>query len=1441
MKLYPTTTQRIAILITCVTALTACSGGKSNGPQVPPTANSNATLTSSAGTNISTPVATNKTWDVMLTNPSSTPLEQMSITDGPSNETSSGLAATTSGCSKTLSGNSSCSIALSYDPQNLSSNQINTLKVSFEQNNTLFARSLTFHETTTKSASNVSFTAPDKQLTSHVGQTSTLPFVLYNNDSKALTLSSTGITLSPNNTAITINNNSCGSTIAAGQHCTVTLAYTPKSLTDQPNNLTLSANYSEDNGALTYTKSISGISGSIETNDITVSPESLEINTPVNNASKNNILTIKMANPATPISHLSLTTPNKTNATFNSTNNCGTLNQSTPSCAFNLTITPTASNPAPTNLVLHYTANNQTESQNIPVTIHTDSVGLVTTTNKKLINIAQGSGGTAPNATQYQQVFSLTNSGGSNITGIQVVLTQKSSSFKITNNSCLSSSAGLSVDAFSGCQFTVNYLPTALPANGADETAQVGVTWAQDQGTGYSDNVTGNVALGAPKYTRINSGSIVTNTTTDFNVLATPSKGTYGITFASTKTVPGTNSQDFSYAGSGAFPGTPPANFKGTACSTTTPNTKPCYIFLAYHPTTVSNGFTANIPFAFSSNNTSNAKPPAAEIAIANVRTANAPKISEITCNNNATFPNLITSIDKPITCGFTITNESKLPITPVLTAVNSPLILTGCSQAITTGNSCAASLTYTPSVSAADFGSQPLTFKYLKNTVTIGAVSYDMPAPTFAPSNLNVIATAGSTDNLTFKLNYSGNSYHYIAQDLQYKNILTGTPFTLQIPAKSGDCSGVDLNKSCLLRVTYQPGKTEGTSTVPLALSVQESLDNKTAIKPTLFKQNAGQLTVSIVPVGALAWTNPPAIGDSNGTLTSSTVTLKNNTAKTTLDIQSLAFTGGLNSVLTAQLSSAGCNALAPGKTCNITLALKPGTPSAQTGNLQATYSIKGASNSLTTQTGTIKFYLSGQLKAAFTHAAEPATTKGTPVYTNTCYTEPGKSQQCTLTLTATHSALLEAITGTPTAGVTYDKNSSCNAYLNKAKALTGSCTMIYDFNPSQFIGTKPAGTNLAISWTDENNTKETPLPLSFNVSTDILYAAVPGQVDALNPESGAIINTHTLGTIDSIPMYAVNAVGTAPTIDTAANTMKYASAGLSTLTTTLSENLLTSSTQTTAAKQIAITLPGSLVDLCMLSALQPIQSSIKCKMNGFNISGNQFAFTSNYLSAYGPRADSNAYVITLPATGSTLDCVTSSDCQTTRLQARYGINFYSYNGTQKTVVGTGEAATNTGSVSTAGLYGSNTAITPFYTAYSNDTSRRFLFTLGTYENPNPAASIASVIYAVPDDTLNPTTTLDRLTLFTINNNGQPSKPIAISLNDFGMQVLSATGNGINKTTGTIFSDFKGTTSGKDAISVCSYPYTSTTTAATCTSHLSFLVGENIGKLQYISGQHAG
>lgn len=265
----------------------------------------------------------------------------------------------------------------------------------------------------------------------------------------------TGIALAGTNRALFAETNTCGSSVAAGSACTISVTFTPTS----GGSKTASINVNAGGGAGTQTVALTG-TGS--TTGYTLSPTTLAFGS-IAKGTASPPLSVTLTNSgstALPITSITLAGTNR--ALFTQTNTCGSSVAGGSTCTIRVVFTPTSAGAKTATLDVN--AGGGAGTQTVALTGSGTAAAAYTLTPASL-----AFGSIAKNTVSAPLLLTVTNGGSAALPVTSIVLAGTNRSQFVQTNTC-----GSSVPGKSSCTISVKFAPTSTGA----KTATVNVTAA---------------------------------------------------------------------------------------------------------------------------------------------------------------------------------------------------------------------------------------------------------------------------------------------------------------------------------------------------------------------------------------------------------------------------------------------------------------------------------------------------------------------------------------------------------------------------------------------------------------------------------------------------------------------------------------------------------------------------------------------------------------------------------------------------------------------------------------------------------------------------------------------------------------------------------------------------------------------------------------------------
>lgn len=343
--------------------------------------------------------------------------------------------------------------------------------------------------------------------------------ILTNSGNLALTL--TGITFTGTNSTDFAQTNSCGTSLAAGANCSISVTFTPTSSGARSATLTVTDNATGSPHTVAVTGT--GIAPAA-----TLSPTSLAMGS-VSVGTTSAAKTITLTNGGTaPLTLTSIAIAGTNSTDFAQTNNCGSSLATAASCTISVTFTPTASG------ARSATVSVTDNAAGSPQTVTLTGTGLASAVTLTPTSLAFGS--VLVGVTSSSQAITLKNSGTGALTLTSIAITGTNSGDFARTTTC-----GATLAAAASCTISVTFKPTAAGARSASVTITDSAPGSPHSvsmtGTGTAPAVTlspTSVAFGTRQLGTTSAGTAVT--------LKNTGTGTLSITSTA---ITGTNTADF--------------------------------------------------------------------------------------------------------------------------------------------------------------------------------------------------------------------------------------------------------------------------------------------------------------------------------------------------------------------------------------------------------------------------------------------------------------------------------------------------------------------------------------------------------------------------------------------------------------------------------------------------------------------------------------------------------------------------------------------------------------------------------------------------------------------------------------------------------------------------------------------------------------------------------
>ena len=303
-----------------------------------------------------------------------------------------------------------------------------------------------------------------------VGATSAAQTITLNNTGNAA-LSITSIALTGTNPSDFAQTNTCGSSVAAGANCTISVTFTPTASGTRTAAVTLTDNATGSPQTVSLTGTGTAAVASLSPTSLTFASQAVGATSAAQTITLNNT-----GNAALTLTSIALTGTNPSD--FAQTNTCGSSVAAGANCTISVTFRPTASGTRTAAVTLTDNATGSPQTVSLTGT-GTAAVASLSPTSLTFASQAVG-------ATSAAQTITLNNTGNAALTLTSIALTGTNPGDFAQTNTC-----GSSVAAGANCTISVTFTPTAS----GTRTAAVTLT---DNATGSPQTVSLSGTGGAP-------------------------------------------------------------------------------------------------------------------------------------------------------------------------------------------------------------------------------------------------------------------------------------------------------------------------------------------------------------------------------------------------------------------------------------------------------------------------------------------------------------------------------------------------------------------------------------------------------------------------------------------------------------------------------------------------------------------------------------------------------------------------------------------------------------------------------------------------------------------------------------------------------------------------------------------------------------------------------
>jgi len=377
---------------------------------------------------------------VKLTNTGSAALAISSIV-------ASGDFGQTNNCGTSVATGNNCTISVTFTPTGTGTR---TGAVAITDNASGSPHAISLSGTGTGTAPVVSLSATSLSFGNQsVGTTSTAQTATLRNTGNA-TLSITSVAVSGTNPGDFAQTNACGSSVAAGANCTISVTFTPSASGTRRASVSITDNAS----ASPQTVSLSG-TGTAPAPVVSLSPTQLSLGS-LNVGTASTAQTVTLANTGNAtLSITSIAVTGSNAGDFAQTNTCGSSVATGANCTISVTFTPSASGPRTTSLNITDNASGSPQT-----------VSLTGTGNGPVASLSATSlsfGNQPYDATSTAQTLTLSNPGNAALSITSLAVTGTNASDFAQTTTC-----GSSVAAGANCAIAVIFTPSGLGTHTAE-------------------------------------------------------------------------------------------------------------------------------------------------------------------------------------------------------------------------------------------------------------------------------------------------------------------------------------------------------------------------------------------------------------------------------------------------------------------------------------------------------------------------------------------------------------------------------------------------------------------------------------------------------------------------------------------------------------------------------------------------------------------------------------------------------------------------------------------------------------------------------------------------------------------------------------------------------------------------------------------------------------
>jgi sugar lactone lactonase YvrE len=369
------------------------------------------------------------------------------VVSGVTNSDTADFSETDTCSGATVAVNATCTVSVTFHPATANVTSMSTITIASNASNPSLQLSVSGHSPMATMpqamlapmALNFTTTAG----TNPGSQTTTLS----NSGTAALAISSIGFTGA--NAGLFSQTNNCGTSLAAGATCMITISFADNTVGSYAATLNVTDDATPATQTVVVTANVAGVPKA------TLSPSSLSFNTTAGSMAPSQTLTL--SNPGTaPLSIASIAVSESAAGPFSQTNTCGASMAAGASCTITVTLTSTTVGNYQANLVVTDNASPTTQSTSLAGTV-TSPVAALSPASLSFTVVA----GSTPSA----QTATLANSGTAALAISSIIIGGANAASFAQTNTC-----GASLAAGANCAIIVSFTGTSVGSYGASLT-----------------------------------------------------------------------------------------------------------------------------------------------------------------------------------------------------------------------------------------------------------------------------------------------------------------------------------------------------------------------------------------------------------------------------------------------------------------------------------------------------------------------------------------------------------------------------------------------------------------------------------------------------------------------------------------------------------------------------------------------------------------------------------------------------------------------------------------------------------------------------------------------------------------------------------------------------------------------------------------------------------